>query len=194
MVAGYELRLKLDTSLSRVIAGRQTERSALAMAELVDAWTGIGPGRHRLAVFAARQPDGQIPVDEAGNPAVSICDFVVHPDGQWRATDSNVELTLLGPEGTFHGSSDAPLIQLFPARSPAAAERVDLYVERRRLIIERPDGGQETHVVGRGVYELLSAGAAAGDESTLPGGDYVLWLDPLHEGPTLKHVITVNPE
>lgn len=213
VVAGYDLRLKLDASLSRVIPGRQIERSALAVDQLADAWTGVRPGTHRLAVFAARQQDGQIPLDDASHFAVTLCDFVVHSDGQWeavegKAVEGKAELTLLGPEGTFHGSGRAPLVQLVLARSPAAPQAVDLNGERRRLVVARPDGGQEIHVIGRGVYELLPVEAAAGNEGSLPAGDYALWLDRALEPtrgaphgvaqpppePAVKHVITVNPE
>jgi hypothetical protein len=200
-VSGYELRVKLDAALSRVVAAKQKERTLIPSTQLVDPWTDIGTGTHRLAVFATRVGDGQVPLDTDGAAAVSFCEFSSETGARISQADVQLDNALLGPEGTLHGEgAGGLLVQLFsrghrlPSLSPAPRSGAKV-----RLLVERPDGGYDTHTVEPGVYRLVPATGA----SPLAAGDYSVRTEP-HSSTVpekaenmlsaLTYTVAVNPE
>lgn len=195
VVEGYELRLKLDAAISRAIPERQVERGTLNLGQLMDAWSSLATGKHRLAVFAVRATDGQVPLDVKGTPAVAFCDFEVGPGGKTSSFEGPVTLSLLGPEGTLHGQSTRPLVQAFWVRGSRMRPTPDS--NEALLMVGLPDGQQEAVGLGSGAYRLLPTS----NEASLMGGDYALWIDTASRSrngvsadPSLVSVITVNPE
>lgn len=194
---GYTLRLKLDAAISRRIPDRSAERRGIALASLFDVWSPLRGGRHRLTVFAAREGDDLIPVDDANKPAVAFCDFELDERGAVAVKTDEPRWSVLGPEGTRHGAAAAELLLQTYWGAPSMGART-AGPGHERVLIQRPDGVREVHPLLGGAERVLSSVPAA----SLPAGDYALWLQGTshegaeHEAPSVvaAHVVTVNPE